>query len=393
MYKQMIGMVAGLLACVSPMASMTAKAEPIAVLGKMGAGAAERNSDLEACRRIADQSPGRDLPATGGTTYPVGYAENAPQAIGGSIAFLIIDLFNQGAAERKGVRFCMENMGYAAIPLTASETAEYQPLTPAGREAWESRFLSGDITARAMAARPVIVPPLPPYRDEPAAIGGLRFHPESLVPASTPVGAGKVLLVGKVDRWRTAILKNDFATVSGPVTIAAKAGAVFHQVDYRPQRHPLMRVQGATWCGPVTQQSGAGPAAPSVYCLTSFPGGYLPFRPTGFDWLAGPQGDGFTLPLFTQAVVLEERADDELGPLDFQIELTKISTSSVWLTGYVVKGTRRVSVWSRQLKADQQGRMDIPLWTRTAHLSQSGPQDVAVTLSDGGDGKGLRDMD
>ena len=76
-----------------------------------------------------------------------------------------------------------------------------------------------------------LVPPLPGYRDEPTTIGGLRFRVEGFAPAIGAVGEGATVVSGKVDRWRTAVLSADFATSSNVITVAGKAGTVFHQVD------------------------------------------------------------------------------------------------------------------------------------------------------------------
>lgn len=310
---------------------------------------------------------------------------------GGALVLLLFDLIDSGRAQDKGEAFCLENMGYTPIFLTDAEKSQYLALPLDQRSAWEERFLSQELSARIAARNVSAVPPLPAYRDQPYTLGGLRFLWDSLIPAIAPVERGGTVLSGKVERWRTAVLTAGFATDIGPITVTGKAGAIFHQVDYRPQRDPLMRIQGATWCGPVGQSSAGGPVAPSVYCFTTHKEGYSPFKPTGFSWLAGPLDQGFILPLFTKPIILDERAADDLGPLDFILVVDAITPGSISLVGYVTHGGQRVRIWSRRLKTGKDGKIIIPFWDQRITLALDPRGSITTAVDHQGTGKSLRD--
>ncbi|MDH7975056.1 hypothetical protein QH494_22970 [Sphingomonas sp. AR_OL41] len=372
--------------------AFAAPEKPVTVLARAGGSIAQRDADRAQCAKIVADAPGADMPDVTRTPMPAGYGGGGmPAAMGASIAFLIIALIEDGKAHRKGEAFCLENMGYAPVPLTAAEKAEYLKLAPAGQRAWEERFLASDLAARIAAVLTPTVPPLPAYRDAPATIGGLRFLPESFTATMGPVAKGGVLLTGRIERWRTATLDHDVTTSDGLVKIAAKAGAVFHQVDYRSQRHPLLRDVGSTWCGPVMQTSAGGAPAPSVYCFSTFRSFYAVFRPAGFDWLAGPYDGGFALEPITAPIALTERAGDDLGPLALDIVLSELTPSRATLEGYARRGERRVLIWSRRLKRDKQGGVTLPLWSRRALIAPASLTELTVALDDKGDGTGLRD--
>ena len=369
-----------------------ARPKPVAILAKADTSLATRNADKAECRRIVDKAPGRDMPAVERTNVgaPMDGSGGAPAVAGAAIVMLIFEMIENGRAADRGESLCMQNRGYAPLQLTPEEATAYRALAPEKRSAWENTFLSQDLTQRIAAATARKVPPLPDYADEPEAIGGLRFLVDGFTATDKPVGAGDVVLTGKVERSRTAVLANDFKSEGGPITIAGKAGAVFHQVDYRPQRDPALREPGATWCGPVDQVSGAS-AAPSVYCLTTRQSGYEAYRPTGFGWLAGPPGAGFALPMLTSAIALEERDADDLGPLDFAIVVDKVTASAVELTGVVTRKGQRVKIWNRRLKAGDDKSVVVPLWQRRLVLGISPTFKVSAKLEDSAEGKSLRD--
>jgi len=369
-----------------------ARPKPVAIMARVDTGLSARDADRAECRRIVDKAPGRDMPSVDRTVVgaPTDGSGGAPAVAGAAIVMLIFDMIENGRAADRGVSLCMQNKGYLPLQLTTAESHEYRALAPEKRAAWENAFLSKDLSQRITAATATKVAPLPDYEDEPQTIGGLRFLVDGFEAPKTPVGHGGVVLTGKVERSRTAILANDFRIDGGFVTITGKAGAVFHQVDYRPQRDPALREPGATWCGPVEQLSGAT-AAPSVYCLRSRPEGYDVYRPTGFEWLAGPPGGGFILPPFHTSIGLVERDADDLGPLDFAISLEKISPTALVLTGSVTRMGKKVSVWNRRLKADGNHRVMVPLWHRKLVLDIEPTLKVHARIEVSDTKEGLRD--
>ena len=372
--------------------SVVAAEKPIAILAKPGGTFAQREVDRATCQHIVNKSPGADMPAINRTGGNITGAPTLAGAAGASIAMLLFELIDSGRAQSKGQTFCLENLGYSPVPLTDAEKEDYLRQPMERRQAWEEKFLGSDLTARIVAVRSAIVPPLPAYRDEPNTIGGLRFFVGDFTASDKPVSKGGVIITGKVERWRTAILIADFATENGPVTVAGKAGAVFHQVDYRPQRDPLLRDQGATWCGPFEQTSAGGTPAPSVYCFSTHREGYGAYHPTGFTWLAGPLDQGFVLPSFTKPILLDERPTDDLGQLDFVIKVDSVTPGAVALSGIVTHNGQHVRIWSRRLKAGRDGKIVIPMWARRAVLTPDPTAGtVAAVLDSRGDGKSMRD--
>jgi len=207
------------------------------------------------------------------------------------------------------------------------------------------------------------------------------------------VGVDGVAVSGEISRVRTAVLAEPFATTEGFVRIAGEAGAVFHQVDYRPQQSPLLRVQGATWCGPVRQVSDTGRGAPDVYCFTTQIDGYDVHRPTGYAWLVGPYRGGLVLPRFREPIVLQERERDDVGPFALQIKVVKTTASRLDLAAYALREQQRVLLWERRLAFDAEGDAALPLWTRRAVFTKAAVNEVTVRLDDLGDGRGWREND
>lgn len=342
-----------------------ARPKPVAIMTRINTSLSARDADRAECRRTVDKAPGRDMPTVDRTVVgmPMDGSGGAPAVAGAAIVMLIFDMIENGRAADRGVSLCMQNKGYTPLQLTSEELSEYLALPLEKRGAWEDAFFLKDLSQRIAATSATKVAQLPDYDDDLQTIGGLRFLVDSFSTPETSVVQGDVVLTGKVERSRTAVLANDFRSEGGLVMIEGKAGSVFHLVDYRPQRDPALRQPGATWCGPVEQISG-GLAAPSVYCLTSRPEGYNLFRPTGFAWLAGPPGDGFILPPLRTSIELVERDADDLGPLDFAISVDKISPSALVLTGAVTRMGMKVRVWNRRIKADGNHSVTVPLWQR-----------------------------
>lgn len=370
-----------------------ARPKPVAIMARADTSLAARDTDKAECRRIVDKAPGRDMPMVDRTTVgaPMDGSGGAPAVAGAAIVMLIFDMIDNGRAADRGVSLCMQNKGYVPLQLTGEELTEYRALAPEKRTAWENAFLSRDLSLRITAAKATKVAPLPDYEDAPQTIGGLHFLVEGFAAPEAPVAQGGVVLTGQVERSRTAVLASDFRSESGPVIISGKAGAVFHQVDYRPQRHPALREPGATWCGPVEQLSGAS-VAPSVYCLTTRQEGYNAYRPTGFAWLAGPPGDGFALPMLTTSIALVERDTDDLGALGFAISIDKVTASALVLTGTVTRNGQKVKIWNRRLKAGGDHRVVVPLWWRKLVLDIDPTLQVRARLEPSETAESLRDV-
>jgi hypothetical protein len=362
-----------------------------AILVKSGTTYDTRKSDQIHCRNIVRQADDDDLPQS---DIPVGYAMptsgagGVPGVAGGAIAGLIIFWIEEGKAMNRGEELCMRNLGYRSLQITPEETAAYSKLSPEKKKDWERDFLESDLQARIAALdSPPLVPRLPPYRDASVRFGGLDM--EGLELTKTPVHEGDVVLTGKARRARTATLVTPVETQDGAVRVAAEPGTVFHQVDYRRQAEPLLRLNGATWCGPVHQLSN-GNSAKDFYCFVGRDNGYEVFRPSGQPWLAGPYAGGFALPLYTRPITLEERAQDDLGPMDFNLRVIDIGNNSVRLAADVTHDGKKATVWDREIHFDKNKTAILPLWDKRLILTQTTRKELTVEFTADGDGHDWR---
>lgn len=361
----------------------------VSVLVKSGATIEARAADLKRCEDIADNADDRDLPAAG---RPVGYggayAGGGVGAVAGAaVAGIIIGLIEESEARGRGQEMCMYNLGYRAVPLIGDEAKAYAKLPPAKKRAWETEFLATDLSARLAPLMEHRVPRLPEYRDGPMQTGGFQF--DGLVLAAPQVQKGDDLLKGTLTRWRTATLVTPIETEEGPVRVAADAGTVFHQVDYRRQREPLLRLDGATWCGPVRQLSN-GISAKDFYCFVGRDNGYEVFRPSGQPWLAGPYLGGFALPLYTKPIELEERTADDLGPIDFRIKIVEVTRGHIQLAAEAMGQGKTVRLWLRELSWDKAGKAVLPLWDKRLVLTRGNDKSISAELTNDGDGTDWR---
>lgn len=367
------------------------------VLAKIGGDYDQRELDRSRCRAIAHEARADELPGMEPVYMASGAQAGAYGVAGAAIANLIMFSIAKDRARGRAEAFCLNNLGYAIAPLNAQEAAAYDGLPTARREAFERTFLAQDLSDRLTPVLTPKVPPLPPFIAEPDAQGGLKLDVVSLAAADGPATKGGVVARAQMTRSRTAVLEAPFRSPQSQVMVAGEAGAVFHQVDYRTQRAPLLRSQGATWCGPVrqttAQQSGVAPAegAQEVYCFTSQPDGYDTYRPSGFAWLAGPYRSGFVLPRVTQPIILKERPQDDVGPIGLEIKIADLWRDRVVLEGRAARGERSVELWKRSLTFDAAGQAVLPLWSHRLVLQRSGEAAVTAVVDDRGDGSGWRE--
>lgn len=368
-------------------------AEEITILAKAGATIESRKADKATCSEVVARAPSNDYPQEQNhMTIPPGAAGagGVPGVAGAAIVGLIFGLIELGRSEDRAESLCMRNLGYAEIPLSTEEAAAFKKLPPREKVNWEREFLSSDLSVRVHSVLAPKVPRLPAYRDEPMSQGGLKILRESLSLSGETVEENLVVVTGKAVRSRTAILTTPIETSEGSVRIAAEPGSVFHQVDYRTQTEPLLRIDGATWCGQVRQLTGSI-GAKDLFCFTGYDDGYRVYRPSGQPWMAGPYTNGFVLPNYTKEIHLEEREVDDLGPLDLEIVVEALHRNSLDLTASVGHGGKRVRVLSRNIRFDKNAEAVLPLWDLRLIFTSDPKGHVTARLSEDGTGQGWRD--
>lgn len=365
----------------------------VIVLAKAGATYDMRAADQDRCSAIVQKAPLSDLPPPDHPmAYPVVYGGGAAGVAGTFFADSLIKEEQIAEARSAGEKVCIHNLGYIDVPLTADEASAYHK---GSHEAWERAFMAGDLTARIKAMNIPVVPPLPPYRDDPMSQGGIKIDAASIALATTTNDGEGPVLTGKAVRYRTATLVTPIATTAGDVLLTAPAGTIFHQIDNRSQREPLLRKLSATWCGPV-HQTAKGVEAEDFYCFIGRNDGYEIFHPSGQEWYAGPYTDGLLLPRYTQPIRLEERTvADDLGPLDLTVEVDDIHKTWIDFSAYVAKDGKKSKIWWRRVMFNAKGEAVLPLWNQRlqiAHIGEHGSR-VKLALTQDGGGQSWRDED
>ena len=364
--------------------------DPTSILAKPGVTYEIRATDQQRCHDAAQRAQVTDVPPEHPHPAVVVYGGGVGGALGAAIADEALAEEDIRQGRREAEQKCLRYLGYVQLPLTATESAEYAHLSSGDQSAWEKKFLATDLSVRLDPVVKPRVPPLPDYRVEKATHGGLKIDTASLVITTPQVTGQGDIVSGKATRWRTAILKTPIDTGDGNVRVTVDAGTVFHQVDYRTQYETLLRNPGSTWCGPAIEEA-VGNKAKSLYCFTTGTDGYDVYRPTGQDWFAGPHRDGFTLPAYNKPIILDERAQDDLGPFDFIISVTSMKSHVVQLKAHLERDGKQVEVWSRALAFNSRGQTIVPMWDRRLWLTRTSSDTVKVDFTNDGDGTSWRE--
>jgi len=281
----------------------------------------------------------------------------------------------------------MYNLGYRVFAMTPAEITTYAKVPQGKQKQWLRDFMPADIQARLEPLMQKIVPRLPAYEpDAPLADGAIRIS--NLTLAESEIRDKGVVVKGSATRRRTAVLVTPIETKEGAVHLAADPGTVFHLVDYRPQKEPLLRQDGATWCGPMRQMA-AGNVAKDFYCFTGRDYGYEVYRPSGKPWLSGPLTNGLILPLYQQPIKLEERAEDDLGSMDLDLRVVAVESSRVLIAAEVRHGGETVRLWLRRIRFEKNVAV-LPLWDAKLTLTRQANKSLKAELSHDGDGKDWR---
>ena len=363
----------------------------IAFLVKTGGTAEARSADQARCREIANKADIADLPQKIEPNSAMGTGVGAIAAgmtgiVGLLIGEAIGDSISEGKARRLGADLCMVNLGYRTVPLTPAESATYASLSPPKQKTWERNFQPADLQARLT---PALVPFLPAYDDDTALTGCSSIRISDLALAAPEIREQGVVVTGAAMRRRTAVLVTPIETSQGAVRLAADPGTVFHLVDYRPQKEPLLRDAAATWCATMRQMA-AGNVAKDFYCFTGRDNGYEVYRPSGEPWLAGPYTDGFILPIYDRPIQLKEREKDDLGPMKLELKVAKVEDAAVMIAAEAKHDGRSVRLWLRRIPFAKDGTAVLPLWDAKLVMIKLPNHALKAELTHDGDGSSWR---
>jgi hypothetical protein len=320
---------------------------------------------------VGDVAPGWD---TFGTTFGhhIFTAEQEAQAHG---AYL---------------KHCMKQRGYIQLTLTPEAAADFDAAqSPEAHKAWANAFYGVGLSARIAAAAASAPAPLLNAVEEPFTLGGVRFDPTTLAPATGDIVKNQAALSGTIGHRRTARLKTDFtlavqASALQSDVFHADAGTVFHQVVYAGSDDPVQTY----WCAPLT---GTRIYAPyKINCLWTDENGYAVIVSSGQPWLAGYlfYDDARTVRAPGGPLALEYSQDDLLGPLDFKLMVRRVDAKGVLVDAEATKDGKTEGFWTAHLAFDETGAAILPFWTHRLVLTRSGDHAVKAAFSADGDGKG-----
>ena len=372
-----------------------AQPRPSTYMARPDGTAEQRIADQARCREIVSKADSADMPLLDvpSTQINTSALSALPQyntvggAIGVGVAMLIIGAVEDAKAARRGENLCMYNMGYRVIAMTPAEIAAYAKVPQPKQKQWEREFWPADTADRLALALKPVVPRLLSYEAEaPMVDGGIRIADFTL--ATSDIHEKGLVVKGTATRRRTAVLVTPIETKEGAIRLAADPGTVFQEVDYRIQKEPMLRQDGATWCGPVRQMA-AGNVAKDFFCFTGRDNGYEVVQPSGETWLAGPYDAGLILPVYTQPIQLEERKQDDLGAMELELKVVKIENSGVYIAGDARRGREAVRMWLRRIPFEKNVAV-LHLWDSRLTLTKLPNRDLKAELTHDGDGSGWR---
>ena len=345
---------------------------PHSFFAKPDGTAEQRSADLQRCKEIVSKADGADIPPVDepGRGDFVGPAIAQGGLAGAGAALILVGIFaavDDAKATRRGQDLCMYNLGYRVIPMTKTELATYAKVPLGKQRQWERDYLPPDTAERLAPLLKPAVPRLPPYEPEaPLVDGGVKIADLTLV--SPEIHDKGFVVKGTATRRRTATLVTPIETKDGDIRLAADAGTVFQEVDYRMGKEPMLRKDGSTWCATVKQMA-AGNVAKDFFCFTGRDSGYEITQPSGYPWLAGPYDRGLILPVYTQPIQLEERKQDDLGPMDLELKVVKIENSGVYIACDVRYKSEAMRMWLRRIPFEKDVAV-LPLWDSKLTLTR-----------------------
>jgi len=294
---------------------------------------------------------------------------------------------------------CMYNLGYRVVPMTKAELAAYAKTPAPKQKQFERDFMPADTAERLAPLLKPSVPRLPAYEaDAPLVDNGIKLADLTL--AASEIQEKGLVVKATATRRRTATLVTPIETSEGAIRIAADAGTVFQEVDYRTTKEPMLRQDGSTWCAPVKQMA-AGNTAKDFFCFTGRDNGYEITQPSGYPWLAGPYAGGLILPVYTKPIELADRQQDDQGSMDVELKVVKIENSGVYIACDARYKGEVMRMWLRRIAFEKDVAV-LPLWDSKLTLTRpaSGKPDdksakpsgklLKAALTHDGDGKSWR---
>ncbi len=347
---------------------------------KVGATDAAMQADLAGCKHDSREVPTHVEAAAYVPLTPAG-------AVGGAIGMAIVEGIAKAKAEATFDRHCMRRHGYVWLPLTPAEQAALARAPgEAGKAAWIDAFYAGDLTARLDEAWKPVVPPLPEGFDEPYTFGGVRFDPAALTVASGPVASGGTVLSGVIAHRRTARLKSA-VDLSAMAKMHFDAGAIFHQVVLPTDLDPAQTY----WCGTVRESTLLAGVKTYTLCVFTDENDYRLVVAGNQAWLSdAPAPAGVIWKGVAADFSMAESDTDLLGPMDFSLTVSRITSKTVTLAAKATRDGKSVELWDGELPFGADGVAVLPFWGHRLVLTRAG-KTVTAAFTPDGDGAGWFD--
>jgi hypothetical protein len=344
---------------------------------KSGATSADLHADYAGCVPKAEQANGLDASHAATAAFALSGAGLLPTV---AAYFIVKDLADRDGGQsiwvgRQTFHHCMEDHGWAWLPLSAQEQADLPPAKPSeARAAWTDRFLAGDLSARIAAAKAPVVPPLPEERPALPTFDGVYFDPGRLTVAKGIVGDDGLVMSGEVHMTRMARQRS-------------RPGGVFYEVVGRA-RYDRDTV---FWCGPF-DVPGTFATGKTVTCVTSSDDGYDLWRAEGGPPIAAiPVAHGQTIREPGLDLSLEPADQDLIGAMKFTLRVRYVNEYNIQLEADVFDGKRKSSIWKTMIAYDPNGVAVLPFWSHRLELHKVVGQGVLALFTPKGDGTGWLD--
>lgn len=295
----------------------------------------------------------------------------------GMVGSMLIAGLSDGSIVADATTACMAERGWAWVTLTKPEYSALIGLQGKRRAQWLDDFYASGIETRVAAAMPPPFTPLPPLRQGPWLVGGVKLDGAQMTLAAGPVGPKQALVSGVGGYAGTARLTQPLSSKFGPNTWTAPVGTVFHQIDYQ--------LHGAGyWCGELTGRNITGTST-TTWCFTNLYKSYYVNVGWQRRWLVAtfPNPAGLKT---VSPMALEVMETTSPIALDWTLDLLSLKAQTVLLRAMVRHDGKELEVWRGELAWDASGQARLPCWDRALVLTRSGKTLTAAWAD--GDGTG-----